>query len=344
MYKIKEIIKNPIKLSAWLDSKNEKLSLIYKSLLDDPSFKLQPNHLPTDSKVKPKVLTHLKMPEWSFEEKVSLTAHAIERGKQGAWIWPNVIRDIEALNPGVSLSREDAKATLTALGITIAGMKDFKAKSGADSFEKNPAVIVDSGIPLEEVLEFLFGNHRVTWATAIECISKLDPSTNAEQPHLPLAQGQAESPAKLVTPPLSKERHTLSETRWNHFTLARDFTAFNNQYMPNPKPPTPLDRLGKDAYDLTKEPDVYLDVLNKEPTSELERYIHSQGATNAPFDFDQPDEVTHASIRNFLAKHLSLKHFTNGKPSAILAGLQVKKNFDIWYDVKSYLYPNNQSS
>lgn len=378
-YKIEEIVKDPVKLSLWLDSKDERLSPSYKALLDNPDFKLDLKSIPATSKVKGRALKHLKQPEMFCGDSPSLEVHATNKGINGNWIYPNVALAIEQLNPGEKLNKADTKATLDAWGLKPKLLPGFK-QTKKERVVQDPKASVNSPYlkdypNVEEMLEILFGNSDITWGRAMECITKQDLSNGIpnywkgvdHETYTTKLTTQPTIQETLIHPPLAKH-HVTSDSKWNKYTLTREYTIVNGFLVLEPKLTKTIKEVSttEDTYGLPNPPKYYLQLLedavghvgsDKHPpvTNGLVKYLLDQSVEEikgegtyiryldkfkyGKIKFDSP-EFTEApedvliKIRNFLNTELSERHLIKGEICAFLAGLEVYKRFEVIYDVR----------
>lgn len=166
MYKIEQIIKDPIKLSLWLDSTVTKISPVYANLLDLPTYEVPMSMLPKESKEKGRVLTEIKLPEFIVTKNLTIRSHGVLRGKSHrSWVYPNLARDIEKLNPGIPpLSKLDITATLKYHKVAL---KDLKVEAPDQTLLSSFTGTADA------LLTTLFGDQAnyITWSDLLHIIS-----------------------------------------------------------------------------------------------------------------------------------------------------------------------------
>ena len=164
MYKIKEIIKDPIKLSLWMDTSLTKISPVYANLLDEPTHEIPIHVLPKEDKEKGRVLIDIKLPEFIITKTLTSKSHGVLRGSNRSWVYPNLARDIEALNPKVApLSKKDIVATLKYHKVIL---RDLKIE------DQDPTLVSSFNGTIDSLLATLFTNHeQVTWTDILPFIT-----------------------------------------------------------------------------------------------------------------------------------------------------------------------------
>jgi hypothetical protein len=158
MIKFSEISKNPKTLSLWLDAKLEKIA---PSCL--PLIEYNGETIPKYDYPKGVVHNSLVLPAtWNISKKVTEEAHALKKtDRAGAWLYPNVARDIANLNNGKWLSKQDIEATFKARGIKLLSLEEFQDLE--EQKTRNPEDLVIE-YPFGKFLLEVYGSQTITWA------------------------------------------------------------------------------------------------------------------------------------------------------------------------------------